>query len=324
MMLHDLAGSAASFDVLPESSPASVRLLLDQNPVVGTRPHGRGYFWTAPEVAVLRQTYPVGGLAACLPLLPGRSASTIYQKAGTLGLRAAKPSGGPRKVREALPATPQLDEAIRRVWLDGPTNEGLRGLVRLTGRPRRWFICRAQVLGLAHGSFRSPPWSAAELEVLRARGNQHPVTIRQALGRIGSKRTVTGIVSKLKRLGWEREAAEDGYSQATLAEVFGVGRDRVAGWAARGLLEVRRKTPMTVARETHGKAEWTVGREALRQFVIDNVAVIDFRLVDKFWLVELLAEKVTVRKEAARQLVAETLAARAAKKAAKAGRKAAS
>ncbi|MFC0243657.1 hypothetical protein [Rhodopseudomonas telluris] len=43
--------------------------------------------------------------------------------------------------------------------------------------------------------------------------------------------------------------------------------------------------PRTAAQ---GGDEWSIHRRAVRAFVIDNIASVDFRKLDKFWLVELL------------------------------------
>lgn len=44
--------------------------------------------WTTREIALLREHYPQGGAAACLPHLPRHTARAIRLKANELGLQA--------------------------------------------------------------------------------------------------------------------------------------------------------------------------------------------------------------------------------------------
>ena len=64
--------------------------------------------WTAAEVAILREHYPLGGNKACLPQLPGRSWYAIRVKANKLGLRAPEPDAPRCRV-----SGDTLEEAIR-------------------------------------------------------------------------------------------------------------------------------------------------------------------------------------------------------------------
>ena len=52
-------------------------------------------YWTAAEDELLREHYPRGGPAACLPHLPGRLWNAIGMRARTLGLRAPPRGRGP-------------------------------------------------------------------------------------------------------------------------------------------------------------------------------------------------------------------------------------
>ena len=40
-----------------------------------------------------------------------------------------------------------------------------------------------------------------------------------------------------------------------------------------------------------GEGEWFIRPRRLRQFIIDHVALVDTRKCDKYWLVDLLADK---------------------------------
>jgi hypothetical protein len=63
----------------------------------------------------------------------------------------------------------------------------------------------------------------------------------------------------------------------------------VTGWVNKGWLRAaRRGTERTP--QQGGDEHWIHMRD-VRRFVIDNVAAVDFRKVDKFWLVDLLAQR---------------------------------
>lgn len=269
--------------------PGSTRLLLDQCAVVGEVRTGSRRFWTGPELRIIRAHFPTGGINACLPLLPGRTAGSIYQRAAELGVKRLDGGGRPRE-RQTYPPSASLDAAIERVYREGPDLDALKQLSRATGRPRVWFTNRAAVLGLVTPRFKQLPWSQAERELVSTMRGKHPQTIRQALRKAGFARTTTAVVMELKRMGWRREKADGHYSAATLCQCFGVSADTLRRWDRLGL-EVAREKSMRASphAKPHDKAEWCVTERALRAFVIDNVAIIDFRKVDKFWLVDLLA-----------------------------------
>lgn len=265
------------------------RALLDANPIVGEQKTGGRRFWTTRELKVIREDYPLGGLAACLPQLPGRSSTSIYQRALEMGIKRIDAEGKPRE-KPSYPPTPALDQAIRDLYRDGPTNEGLKSLCRLTGRPRRWFTDRAAVLGLVTPRFKEERWSAAELAILDEKAHLHPGSIRAALRKAGFARSIAGILMQLKRRGWQRGKADGHYSQTMLAECFGVSRDTLQRWAERHGLRVDRERGL-YSGKTHDGAEWSVRERHLRAFVIANIALIDIRKVDKFWLVDLLTSR---------------------------------
>ena len=174
------------------------------------------------------------------------------------------------------------------------TLQALKNLSRLTGRPRAWFTNRAAVQGLSRPKFREPDWCDAELAILDAKAHLSPGYIRELLRDAGYRRTVNAIVIKLRRRrGWQREKADSRYSKLMLMECFGVSGGVLSRWAADYGLKVEREWRMAGDRHEppSPKAEWNVRASELRRFVADNVAIIDFRKVDKFWLVDLLTSR---------------------------------
>lgn len=267
-----------------------LNVLLDQCAMVGEARTGAKRFWTTREIAILRETYPTGGLAACLPLLPGRASTAIYQKAFEVGARRPAPSGKPRATRQVYTPTPALDAAIVDAYRSDNPLRGLKNLSRVTGRPRAWLTNRAAVLGLSRPKFKEAQWCAAEFEILTERMHQAPGTIRQALREAGYPRTINAIVLQLRRRkGWARGKVDGQYTKLMLQECFGVSGETLSRWARIGLRVIRE--PAIATGKAHDAAEWSVRELHLRRFVMENVAIIDFRKVDKFWLVDLLTSR---------------------------------
>lgn len=270
-------------------SPHGIRDTLDRNPVVGEPRTGARRFWTGREVKILREHFPAGGVPACLPLLPGRTASSIYQRAGQLGLRATpliKKNGMPR---ERWTSNDQIDRLIREVYARPPARCDIARLAATLGRPRWWVSKRAQVLGCVAPRFKQPPWTDAEDEIITTHAARAPETISRMLRRAGFDRTATAVVVRLKRLGQAhgRAADPDHFTANALARLFGVDRKTVGGWIVKGWLKARRRG--TERHAGNGGDEYWIHRRDVRRFVIDNVAAVDLRKVEKFWFVDLMA-----------------------------------
>jgi hypothetical protein len=270
----------------------TTRLLIDSGAIVGAPRVGPKKQWSTREVAVIRAEFPAGGINACLAQLPGRSAGAIYQKAANLGLRKRNRGGG-ITVRQRYTTSPQIDHAIIAAFTsDRPQPDIVRRLSATLGRPRAWINGRALQLGLVVPKFREGHWSARELEILREAGAQHPDVVRRKLKAEGYRRTSVAILVKRHSLHILREIGESGkYTATALAEAFGVDRDTVRKWAEKGWLAGSRLRSHSTAVHlpAHDRAWWQFTRKEVRDFVIENVSIVDFRRVDKFWLVDLLA-----------------------------------
>lgn len=271
-----------------DARPTGPRALMDVGAINGDVKAGPRRFWTTTEVRILHATYPTGGLEGCVAALPGRSASSIYQRAGREGLRKRNASGGVTE-RRVWPTTPQIDAAITRVYSGAPSNGAVKKLALTLGRPRGWICNRARALGLVVPRFKEAPWSEAEIEIVRAHGGKHPDVVRRIMKKAGFTRTATAIKLKTKRLHIAREVDENLYTARGLGIALGIDSGMISSWIARGWLKARRK-PVPKGCDPE-KGNWVIARRDVRNFVIDNVAVVDFRKVDKFWLVDLLAGK---------------------------------
>ncbi|WP_200957841.1 hypothetical protein [Mesorhizobium sp. Root157] len=255
--------------------------MLDVNPVAGAIRCGTRRFWTGREEKLLRQHYPSGGVSACLAVLPGRTASSIYNRVGILGLRMPGNDGKVHE-RQHWQTTDQIDAIIIRTYQTKPDKRAVQHCAQVVGRPRWWVSKRALKLGLVAPRFKEPVWSEAEIGVVTDQAHKNPRTIQKALKRAGYARTETAIVVKLKRLGADR-ADPDHLNANQLASVMGVDRKTVGSWIAKGWLKAKRREATSL------DDFWWIHRKDVRRFVIDNVAAVDLRKVEKFWFVDLLA-----------------------------------
>jgi hypothetical protein len=181
--------------------------------------------------------------------------------------------------------TPEAVDAIRKVYVTATGNGEVREVAKLVCLPR-WKITRyAQSQGWIARTNKEPDWTERELEILWRSAHRSPEVIRKALRRAGYKRSMTGIVLKRKRMHYLKHL--EGQSARSLAECFGVEQHCITRWIARGQLkaDVRglHRTPQQGGDHYYIKDKW------VRDFVIENVAEIDIRKVDKYWFVDLLA-----------------------------------
>jgi hypothetical protein len=264
-----------------------IRDLLDHNPVGGGIRSVIKRPWTSMERAIVREHYPLGGVAACLPLLPGRTASSIYQRALIDGVRS--PKGTPVSQRQQWTSTPQIDFIITRVYQRTPSKGDIKQLAGTLNRPMWWVSKRATKLGLARQRWREPKWTEAEEEFAAANAHKPPENVAQMMRRRGWARTATAVSVKQKRLGTPtgRNADLDHYTANQLSILFGVDRNGIRKWIAKGWLKAERRG--TDRTEAQGGDEYKIHRKEVRKLVVENVAAIDIRKVEKFWFVDLLA-----------------------------------
>lgn len=261
-------------------APGGVLAILEANPVEGEIRSGGRRFWTGREEKILRETYPTGGLPACLPLLSGRTAKSIYLRAGQMGLHVENRE---QRRREPWTTNEHIDAAIRRAYGQKPSRGDITKLAHAVMRPRWWVTKRAQQLGICPPRFKPLEWSPEEREIIAAKATNSPKSIRKFLQSRGYDRTETAILVQLKRMGMSRvDDNPDLYSCRSLAELMGVDQHTVGRWIEKGWLRATRTgTGRTVS--------WNIHRKHVRTFVIENVAAVDIRKVDKWWFVDMLA-----------------------------------
>lgn len=262
-----------------------IRALLDENPIAGEQRAGTKRFWTGRELLLLREHYPKGGVAACLPHLVGRSAGSIYQRAGAIGLKAPATLRRKEAFRQRWTGSDAIDDVIRRQYPTCTTPRSVQALARTVGRPRWWVSKRARSLGLVTPRFKEPPWSEAELEIIGNHAHRDPKSIQRRLKSAGYSRTETAIVVKLKREGATREDP-DHFTATGLSKLMGIDAKSVTRWIDKGWLKADRRGTDRV--EAQGGDQWWIHRRNVRAFILGNASAVDIRKCDKFWLLELL------------------------------------
>jgi len=242
--------------------------------------------WTTKEEAYLKAHYVQDGCESCSTAL-GRSMASVYDHARALKLHKPRPDGsGPFKPKWTT--TEQIDAVIRRAYTADATPGMVERAALACGRPRWWVSKRATAMGLVAPRFKEANWTPEEEAILHAMGSKSPQAIRHALKRRGFIRTDNAISIRMKRLKVDR-TDDNVFGCSELSEAFGVHSTTIVKWITKGHLKASRKgTARTEAQ--HGDL-WAIKRDDVRQFVLENVALIDIRKVEKHWFVDLVANR---------------------------------
>lgn len=242
-------------------------------------------FWTVPELSVVREHYPEGGINACEPLLPGRSRASIYQKAGELGVRSNRIKV---KVRRSYPKDAHVDEQIRFAHQSVPTKGYMQTLAERVGRPRWWVSKRARELGLTTPRFMEPAWSDEELAIVERTAKLTPSGSQKALERAGFHRSVTAVVVKRKRLDITIPKPAGVYCPNSLGALLGYDPKTPIRWIRTGQLRAVEKDGVFVIREAD-----------IRAFLLAHPMQVDLRklpLLNRPWLYEVLTARRNIEK----------------------------
>ena len=190
--------------------------------------------WTTAERKILRRVYPIGGSAACVPLIPRHGVKAIQRQAAEMQVRAPVPTTS--KPANVVPdaARDTILQAVR---------SGLRSgdyvrLSEMTGVPpwtvKKFALRLAKQHGLEAPQCGARPWTdAIELEVLTAASHMPLDDIVRALAARGYMRSRTAVRNRLRILGVTRDVS-DHMSAKELAHRLGfddglIRRDIAAG-----------------------------------------------------------------------------------------------
>lgn len=234
-------------------------------------------FWGADELRFLQDNYEAKGPQWCATHLPERTLGAIYQAAGKLGLQTP--------TVERMKCDPELDAKITAAWPNLSDKGALSRFAEELGVPR-WVISkRALALGLTVRRSKEPEWSAIELELLRKVPLHDPELAARAFRAHGFRRTATAIKVRAKREGLSRRYKET-LSASAAARILGVDIKWITARCFAGTLRADRRGTERLAQQ--GGDAWSIRHADLRQYVIDNIAEIDIRKVEKVAFVDLL------------------------------------
>lgn len=200
---------------------------------------------------------------------------------------------GGKQLRYAF--TPEADEKIQTAYRDAVNmsrRPALRALSEELGIPTYAIRTRARNLGcpivqLFLQGRRPSPWSEEEKRIVQENAALTLSIISIKLRQAGFSRSPTAIKIFISRqIGRKPKSA---YSATCLAQRMGIDIHVVTRWIRQKLL--RASAAGTVRKPQQGGDFFAIAPADVREFVINYTALIDFRKVDKFWLVELLTGK---------------------------------
>jgi len=149
-------------------------------------------------------------------------------------------------------------------------------------------INRAKELGLTHLRKREPDWSEEEIKILEANFDLTKYEIKRKLKKRGYHRTESAIKTRIAKLypGGIRESVT-AYSANRLSKCMGVTVEVVIKWIRKEWLKA---TPRGGLIDDQGspKDRWIIRPKHIREFLIDNAALINPRSIDFIWLMDLM------------------------------------
>lgn len=180
--------------------------------------------------------------------------------------------------------TEDIDNEIRRVYRTVTARNAVNELAERLNKPR-WVISRrAFTIGATEPRIKEPVWSEQELSILEQSAHRHTAVIQRHLKKAGYERSEMGILLKRKRMRFIQNM--NGQSANSLAECFGVDAHCITRWIEQGLLKTNKRgtdrTPQQGGDTYYIKDIW------IKEFINENIGIIDIRKVDKFWFVEIL------------------------------------
>ncbi len=193
-------------------------------------------------------------------------------------------------MRKKYHFTEEIDARIRRVYQEevGMKSKLHTGYLKKLGKELNmpsWRISkRATELGVLPTKKKEPNWSDQELKILYTSAHLSLGMIQKNLKKLGFHRTQQGIQQKRKHMRFLQNL--HGHSAASVAIGFGVDKKTAVRWIENGWLKATRRETT----RNEGKANlFYIKDKWIREFIIESVAIIDFRKLDKYWIVDILA-----------------------------------
>jgi len=187
----------------------------------------------------------------------------------------------------------EIDAQIRDVYLNevGKSKQPVvKLLAEKLGIPP-WRIKRRavvlDVVPVCRTRKKQPRWTDPEKDIVRDNITFTIENIRRKLAAAGFTRSINAIKTHITRTAGNKP--RENYSGNELAKFFGLDPHSISLWIRKGYLRAeRRGTHRTGA---NGGDIWDIRPEDVRQFIIEHVEILDFRKLDRWWLVELLTRQ---------------------------------
>jgi len=190
-----------------------------------------------------------------------------------------------KKPRKWPPITLEMHKKIKQLYLNKRYCSGeVKKFARQHGLPR-WKITRyAQRMGWIAKQKKAPVWTDREIRILKQNAHHSPETIQRRLKRIGFRRSLASIILKRKRMRFI--ANIDGQSANSLAMCLGEDGHFVTKMIKNGLLKAKRRIQNRTPQQ--GGNVYIIRDKDVKDFIVNNIHMIDLRKVDKYWFVDIL------------------------------------
>ncbi len=188
--------------------------------------------------------------------------------------------------------TPEIDAQIREAYANrvGMTKKpSVRVLAERLGFPPHAVKRRSMMLGLVNTMPYSPnrAWSDAEKAIATANAHLTCERISLKLRKAGFSRSKNACKIFIQRHVGLKPKTD--YSAWRLSQCLGVDIHTVTHWISKGLLKADRRGSVRVVQQ--GGDTWSITPEDGKEFIVGYLHLVDFRKVDKYWIVELLTGK---------------------------------
>lgn len=187
--------------------------------------------------------------------------------------------------------TPEQDALIFQTYREKQftrKRQWVKELSRRFGLPAWKISRRARLIGAYEPKVKEPAWSERELHVLQLNALYCCEVIQRKLRAQGFKRSIAAIDVKRARMRFREQ--HDPCSAQAVSKCFGIDVHSVLSWIEKGWLEAHKKG--TKRHGQQGGDEWIIKDKDIRDFIINNIGIIDIRKVDKWWFVGILAGNV--------------------------------
>ena len=179
--------------------------------------------------------------------------------------------------------TSEMDREIMYTYsINTDSKPRITNLTKKFNLPRWAIYQRALKICAVKSAHQKRPWTDEEIQILKENAHYAPLTIKTRLEKKGFKRSTSSIVLKRKRMRLLSNL--EGMSASLCAEFFGVDLHWVLKQISSGALKAE-----PIRQDREGKVNYYIKEKHIRKFIINNPDQVDLRKIEKYYLIELLA-----------------------------------